>query len=256
MYGIINVIGKRDYMEDFYIVDEHFLPDKNGSLYVVLDGHGGDTVAKRCMERLPAILKKNITRFGMNNIHDALIATFYEIDELFDIREDYMTGTTCLVILRFSDKLWIANCGDSRAFINAQSQCDQLTQDHKPDKAEKKRIEDLNGMVANVDGVWRVNGELAVSRAIGDKRHRPFVIPTPEVSVYTLTPQNKFFVIATDGLWDIMECETVNNMIYDIYKDSSKTDIDVIKKGITQLYSTIKSNIYDNTTVILIHLRR
>jgi serine/threonine protein phosphatase PrpC len=243
-------------MEDFYVIDEHFLPEHNGALYVVLDGHGGDVVAKRCMLKIPIILKKYLIKFGLEKIPQALVSSFYELDDLFDISEDYMTGTTCLVILKVKDKLWVANCGDSRAFVNVENKYVQLTQDHKPDKVEKQRIEKLNGTVANVEGVWRVNGELAVSRAIGDKRHRPFVIPTPDIYVYPLTSKNKFFVLATDGLWDIMECKKVNDMIYNIYLTPKNTDLNVIKEGITQLYRNIKHNIYDNTTVLLVHLRR
>ena len=111
MHGIISVIGRRPYMEDFYIVDEHFLPEHNGALYAVLDGHGGDVVAKRCMQHIPSILKKHLNDLGMDNIPQALVSTFYEIDDLFDISEDYMTGTTCLVILKVRGKLWVANCG-------------------------------------------------------------------------------------------------------------------------------------------------
>lgn len=35
-------------------------------------------------------------------------------------------------------------------------------------QAERKRIENLGGCVMNWGGTWRVNGQLAVSRAIGN----------------------------------------------------------------------------------------
>ena len=45
----------------------------------------------------------------------------------------------------------------------------ELTKDHHPDNdGERKRVEDAGGFVEDWAGVSRVNGELAVSRAIGD----------------------------------------------------------------------------------------
>lgn len=45
----------------------------------------------------------------------------------------------------------------------------ELTKDHHPDRdGERKRVEAAGGFVQDWAGVPRVNGELAVSRAIGD----------------------------------------------------------------------------------------
>lgn len=45
----------------------------------------------------------------------------------------------------------------------------ELTNDHHPDKEdEKSRVESAGGNISNWAGVARVNGQLAVSRAIGD----------------------------------------------------------------------------------------
>lgn len=45
----------------------------------------------------------------------------------------------------------------------------ELTRDHHPDRDdEKSRVESAGGSVYEWGGVARVNGQLAVSRAIGD----------------------------------------------------------------------------------------
>lgn len=50
---------------------------------------------------------------------------------------------------------------------------------------EKERIEALGGCVVYF-GAWRVNGNLSVSRAIGDVEHKPYISGEPCVSEFTL----------------------------------------------------------------------
>lgn len=62
--------------------------------------------------------------------------------------------------------------------------------------------------------VWwdRVMGELAVSRAIGDHCLRPYVIPEPELLMVERTPDDEVLVMASDGLWDVMNNQEVVDM--------------------------------------------
>ncbi|KAG1658698.1 hypothetical protein FOA52_013638 [Chlamydomonas sp. UWO 241] len=46
-------------------------------------------------------------------------------------------------------------------------------------------------------------GVLAMSRAIGDTGLRPYVIPEPEITVVTRSPDDEFLLLASDGLWDV-----------------------------------------------------
>jgi hypothetical protein len=55
-------------------------------------------------------------------------------------------------------------------------------------------------------GCWRVQGDLAVSRAFGDAHLKNFgVSATPELSAIRLTPRDAFLVLASDGLWDVVD---------------------------------------------------
>ena len=78
-------------------------------------------------------------------------------------------GTTLILSLLDAGQLWVGNVGDSRAvFGNSSGQAVAMSFDHKPCQLkEKKRIQEAGGFVA-MNGVWRVNGVLATSRALGD----------------------------------------------------------------------------------------
>ena len=74
-------------------------------------------------------------------------------------------GCTATVILITKTHIFCANSGDSRTVLARSQGCLPLSEDHKPDnEIEKARIEAAGGFVAEN----RVNGNLALSRALGD----------------------------------------------------------------------------------------
>lgn len=106
-------------------------------------------------------------------------------------------------MLTKGDNLYVAHAGDSRAIlVKAEGKVTALTSDHKPNRPdERKRIQELGGSVV-FWGVWRVEGILAVSRAIGDRMLKPLVVAEPEVKEFTRSSDDHFLVVASDGLWD------------------------------------------------------
>lgn len=253
MYRVIYLKGRRPNMEDFFHIDEQFLDGI--SLYMVCDGHGGDYVSKYCVDVMPRILKKLIE--SGEKVETSLKRAFIECDMLLDDEKCMNTGTCCLVVLRGANTLWVANCGDTRAILNKGSVAIRLTEDHKPIAHEQERIERLGGKVVRAIGdVWRVNGELAVSRAIGDKRLRPYVIPLPDVYMYPIENDNKFCILASDGLWDIDTGHTTNKVISNIYSSEMMTDTQVIDASAKLIAENLVKVIEDNTTVVIVHLRR
>lgn len=80
-----------------------------------------------------------------------------------------MAGCTANVALLVGKTLYVANAGDSRSFLNRGGKNFDMSKDHKPDdELEKKRIERAGGFVS--DG--RVNGNLSLSRALGDLEYK------------------------------------------------------------------------------------
>eukprot|EP00048_Salpingoeca_helianthica_P024506 m.32877 g.32877 ORF g.32877 m.32877 type:complete len:267 (+) comp9430_c0_seq2:29-829(+) len=130
------------------------------------------------------------------------------------------SGTTAVTLLRRGDELYIANVGDSRCVMGREDGAGMkavpLSRDHKPDThSERERIARAGGfveptMIGNTfqgpHRVWRrrqVDGGLAISRSIGDTAlESAGVVPKPDVIKQTVTPADKFVVMASDGVWD------------------------------------------------------
>ena len=119
------------------------------------------------------LIKKEISKFDThlleaakkaNNIGGRIIKKT-KIEFVLTI----ILGTTLIMAIQDSGHVWVANVGDSRAvFSNDNGMAIPMSYDHKPCQLkEKKRIQEAGGFVA-MNGVWRVMGVLATSRALGD----------------------------------------------------------------------------------------
>ncbi len=160
-------------------------------------------------------------------------------------------GTTVSTVIFRQDHIFIANVGDSTAVLAVNNPLAQqrnqhpvkaivLTKDHKPeDPMETKNIENLGGSVMiSRQGVPRVVWRrprkfgaegtfdsipfLSVSRSLGDfwsfnPRTNHFTVsPKPDVYVHPLNPKvQRFIVIASDGLWNVMSPDEVVQFVWD-----------------------------------------
>lgn len=233
---------------------------KNGGTFVaVYDGHGGDKTS--------SFLGDNLHNYFTDAVLDyeakELCCEFpfkHAFDEAFFIAEkhalenfwDGSTAVAAYIENKDEDDVYMhcAWVGDSRLVLDNGF----ATEDHKPDRAdEKERIEDAGGQVY-MHGVWRVNG-LAVSRSIGDGsrkggKYDGHIIATPEYAKIKLTPDNKFFIIASDGLWDVMNNNSAINMVK---KQMQKTD-DLGAIAQSLLNKAKKRGSLDNITVSVVKL--
>lgn len=69
---------------------------------------------------------------------------------------------------------------------------------------ERQRIKKAGGFVS-FNGVWRVAGILATSRALGDYplKDRQLITAEPDVRTFDLDKlRPEFLILASDGLWD------------------------------------------------------
>merc|ERR1711972_626350 len=123
----------------------------------------------------------------------------------------YGVGCTAIVCCIRSDTVVCANAGDSRAILCRNGKAIPLSTDHKPDvPTEYNRIKQAGGFVAEeiVPGhgrIFRVNGDLNLSRAIGDLEYKAntnieprdqIISAMPDVVTVKRDPGNQFLVVA------------------------------------------------------------
>lgn len=116
--------------------------------------------------------------------------------------------------------LYVSNVGDSRAVLCRGRRAVRLTVDHKATLLEEgERIVEAGGFVSR----RRVNGILAISRALGDhmlKRHGDVVSCIPYCTVTRLRPrQDRFLILACDGVWDVMSDQQAVDFVLDHVDD-------------------------------------
>ncbi|PSS14594.1 Protein like [Actinidia chinensis var. chinensis] len=96
----------------------------------------------------------------------------------------------------------------------------EMTRDHHPDRDdERSRVESAGGHVLEWGGVSRVNGQLAVSRAIGDVSFKSYgVISAPEVTDWQpLTSNDSYLVAASDGIFEKLSPQDVCDILWELH---------------------------------------
>ncbi|RPA81798.1 protein phosphatase 2C [Ascobolus immersus RN42] len=195
--------------------------NSNISLFGVFDGHGGDKVAEFTGKHLhDIILQQPSFKIGdyASALREAFLATDQEIlkgRQLPMSLQNEFSGCTATVVLIADKVLYCANAGDSRTVLSVDGTAKALSFDHKPsNEGEKARIVSAGGFV----DYGRVNGNLALSRAIGDfefKRQgelapeQQIVTALPDIITHELSNHDEFVVMACDGIWDCMTSQEV-----------------------------------------------
>ena len=179
-------------------------------------------------------------------ISESLYRTHMSLKEKFKIDTDYSGSTFCSIFF-YSKQIYCANVGDSRAILGTFYFDDnlwktkQLTIDHLPDSPnEQKRIMQFNGRVDRLKnefgeevGPYRVFEKanesllpgLAMSRSIGDTIAKKFgVTYEPDLFEYKLIPQDKIIIIATDGLWHVINNEEAISICAKYFEEKMKPD--------------------------------
>ncbi|KAH7287030.1 hypothetical protein KP509_32G034000 [Ceratopteris richardii] len=134
-------------------------------------------------------------------------------------------GTTAVVAVLSSSHIVVANCGDSRALLCKGGEAIALSQDHKPERVdETRRIEAAGGCVTPWKG-YRVAGLLALSRAIGDRYLKRYVIAEPDMVYLERSDEDEFLILASDGLWDVIDNESACHVARRCFASSCGDDI-------------------------------
>ena len=278
--------GKRQNNEDFHDIIIN-LDGSNNLLepvnyYAVYDGHGGKFVSNFLHNVMPNIF----TSKKPTSIYPLKIKTIEKIyTKLQDMLKTQYTkystqaGSTCLIAVQNKIKdinyLTVMNTGDSRCILcrydNGVNHSRDITKDHKPNSYEEKHRITSQGGNLTFDGVdWRIN-DLSVSRAFGDIT-ATHVTNTPDIYKIKLSLKeknsknyvyDKFFVLACDGLWDVLTSQDVVNFILErCYTIISITNGNILDKRNSKMpdiakelgkYAILKGST-DNITIVIVFL--
>ncbi|CAL9766689.1 unnamed protein product [Musa acuminata subsp. burmannicoides] len=283
-WGAASTVGRRKEMEDAVAVAPAFMaltcervggcaaPPGSGEVshvrfFGVYDGHGGAQVADYCAKRVHEVVAEEWDRIQnpecwKRRWETAFHDGFKRVDnEVIDeaVAPDII-GSTAVVVVISGCQIISSNCGDSRALLCRGNQRIQLTIDHKPDREDElMRIESLGGRVINWQGC-RISGVLAVSRSIGDRYMRPWVIPVPEISFMSRSEDDDCLILASDGLWDVMSIEEVGDMACRHFRWQRRNGLvdglspaQAVADHLTEL--AYQKNSSDNISVVVVDLK-
>lgn len=189
------------------------------AFFGVYDGHGGEKAAIFTGDYLHRIIKAT-EAFKQKDYANALKEGFLNCDQAilrdFNMRGDE-SGCAATSALITRDTIYCANAGDSRTVMSINGFAKALSYDHKPsNEGEKTRICSAGGYV----DMGRVNGNLALSRGIGDFEFKKNIDLPAEEQIVTCYPDiiqhpinfanDEFVILACDGIWD---CLTSQNCV-------------------------------------------
>ncbi|CAI0628637.1 unnamed protein product, partial [Linum tenue] len=244
----------------------------------VYDGHGGAQVADFCKERMHHVIaeeywdretaEKTVLVAGAGGGYGeeddqwrrrweaTFTGGFGKADDeiLAEAVAPEIVGSTALVVVLSCCQIITSNCGDSRALLCRGTQAIPLSVDQKPDREDElKRIEDAGGKVFNWNGA-RVLGVLAMSRAIGDRHLRPYVIPVPEITFTARREDDECLIAASDGLWDVMTNDEVGEVARRVLRSNSNTTAaQAVADSLTEM--AYGRNSSDNISIVVVDLK-
>ena len=268
--------------QDSFLVLQNEYNLKDFNVFCVMDGHGvnGHLVSRFVTKYFTTFFKKNKKMNSSNSNEDQI---FYrlkkndfdilkrayrhaerDIEKNSDIDANF-SGTTCVMVFQVGNRLLCGNVGDSRAILVKGDKVIPLSIDQKPDDPEEsKRIKENGGEISQYEedgeksGPFRVwqKGEvypgIAMSRSIGDFIATKLgVIPEPKFIEEKIDKDCKFIVVASDGVWEFLDNETVKNMVMPFYEknDPNGACKELIKKS-TEFWNQ-EDIVVDDITVVI-----
>ncbi|CAL6071377.1 Protein_phosphatase 2C [Hexamita inflata] len=239
-FGCTSILGRRNQNEDAHLTFEtHEI-----QCACVFDGHGGPEVSQYCVQRFPNLLKAALSEIG-TSIRDALKYAISELDKcILQNWAFYEIGCTATIFImeKLSERVIIANIGDSKTILGFYNRVFS-TLDHKPTRqSEVNRLKKIpKSFISEQNGISRLNGNLSLTRSLGDAYMRQFgIIADPEFYEFAIssneaeskvnisniesdqqlyqilsqqTQQLKYCILACDGLFDIFTPEAVDDMV-------------------------------------------
>jgi serine/threonine protein phosphatase PrpC len=269
--------------------------------FAVYDGHCGDGASTYMQRHFHIEVCKHPTFW--TDLRRAVAETAIRLDKEFlaNCKETKINcGTTALGAFIRGSSLLVFNIGDCHAVISSGGKPRNLSEAHKPNRTDEREritraggwvteerelymarlhlmdIQDplVNSLARNIDfvSIYRVCGDLAVTRSIGDPDYKSvipgqpvthwfpwpdghdkifnadLVIPDPEMTLMTLTSEDEFMILASDGLWDVINSIDAVKIVHEKFlkgKSSSQ-----VAEELCELALRLGSS--DNVTIVII----
>eukprot|EP00732_Lithocolla_globosa_P004790 Lithocolla_globosa_v1_NODE_4588_length_1405_cov_3.506667.p1 type:complete len:288 gc:universal NODE_4588_length_1405_cov_3.506667:1313-450(-) len=268
--GVALQQGPRPYMEDTYSMDEK---DQDWIALGVYDGHTGDYTSVCLAEQLAKTIFQRPEL--SQNPTAALEQGFLQLDQKILQDEEHFraSGSTANFLLiettnsspddekKNNMRVFCANAGDCRAVLASledSTTSELLSIDHRAsDPDETERIKKAGGWVE--DG--RVNGSLEPSRGFGDPDYKcrlgsisndpqSFLVTAfPQVKEATIDWKQQFVVVASDGVWAVLETEQVVELVRQQLK-GGETSYGSICQQVLQKCAQ-SGGLVDNSTIVI-----
>ncbi|KAF5762459.1 putative protein-serine/threonine phosphatase [Helianthus annuus] len=277
-----------------------------GTFVGVYDGHGGPETSRYINDHLFQNLRRFATEqqaMSVEVIQKAFHATeegFLSIvARQWTVKPQLAAvGSCCLVGVICNGMLYIANAGDSRAVLGRAVKATgeviaiQLSTEHNASiESVRQELHSLHPddpqIVVLKHNVWRVKGLIQISRSIGDvylKKaefnreplyakfrlrdpiRRPILSADPSISMHELQPEDRFLILASDGLWEHLSNQEAVDIVQNHPNNGSarrlvKAALQEAAKKREMRYSDLKKiergvrrHFHDDITVIVVFL--
>ena len=161
---------RRESNQDFFLCDEEV------GLYIVADGmgghRGGEVASRMAAETLRASVRKSIGNGGSRRTNPRVVlvdgyeqASHAVYDKSQEPTADLQgMGTTLVAAYLHEDTLYIANVGDSRAYLFTNDSLWQITEDHSLMNEQLRA-----GLIQERD-ISRFVGKNVITRSVGFER--------------------------------------------------------------------------------------
>lgn len=224
----------RPYMEDRAVTGAV----AGGVVAGVFDGHGGAAVADRAAASALTLIEQALAA----NLRGE--AFWRQVFAGLDVNARGCGSTATLVLVRERD-LSVAWVGDSRAVLVTAAAWRILTPDHRIEREdERQRVIQAGALIVPpyvVDP--RTEHGVMMTRALGDRElRRVGVTAEPEVAALPIEEDDVGFVLATDGLWDVVANDEAASVC-------RQADPQPAAKWLVELVSTRDGA--DNVTVVV-----
>jgi len=226
--------GGRPHMEDKHVIIEYPQHLYNGNssnngndnqeeqyFFGVFDGHNGKIAAEFTKVNLPFEIYSQTKGNPLSTTNETeslgIISKAYSATDKYFLeyaeREDKKAGTTVATVILAKDRFTVSNLGDTEVVVSRDGVASVLSTLHTPkNQSERDRIENAGGTIIHY-GTLRVNGVLSVSRSIGDKNLKEYIIPDPDSVVVHIDKSTQFLIMATDGLWELFTHQEIVDYI-------------------------------------------